>query len=147
MNIPTGEGQFPVVILLHGYYDREGFWSGLGTASAATYLARRGFLTIAPDFRTWGGSDTGLNLFASGLTTDTLNLISSVGSVPQADARRIYLWGHSMGGGVATKTLVVDSRINAAVLYAPNSANDADLFERWGAACRAGAVRIQWRQM
>jgi fermentation-respiration switch protein FrsA (DUF1100 family) len=43
-----------------------------------------------------------------------------------------------MGGGVATKTLVIDDRIAAAVLFAPNSADDADLIQRWGPACLPG---------
>ena len=43
-----------------------------------------------------------------------------------------------MGGGVTTKALVVDDRIRGAVLYAPNSANDADLIARWGPACLPG---------
>ena len=69
---------------------------------------------------------------------DTLNLISSLASIPQADPSRVGIWGHSMGGGVATKALVVDSRIRAGVLYAPNSADDADLIDRWGIGCLSG---------
>lgn len=143
MNVPIGEGPFPVIVMLHGYYDREGFWSGMGTWQSAEYFARNGFITIAPDFRSWGQSDVGANLFATGLTIDTLNLISAIPSLPQADTDNIFVWGHSMGGGVATKTIVVDNeRIKAAILYAPNSANDADLIERWGAACLPGQSEL-----
>ena len=138
MQVPAGEGPFPVVILLHGFYGRAGYWTGLGTSQEAAYFARRGYLTLAPDFRSWGESDSGLNLFATGLTIDTINLVSSLDTLPQADVERVYLFGHSMGGGVATKVLTVDPRIDAAVLYAPNSANDADLIERWGPACLPG---------
>ena len=138
MNVPVGTGPFPVIVMLHGYYDRVGYWSGLGTSDEADYLARRGYLTIAPDFRTWGASDMAANLFASGLVTDTLNLIGSLSSLPQADTTRVGIWGHSMGGGVATKALVIDPRIRVGVLYAPNSADDADLIDRWGFACLPG---------
>lgn len=138
MNIPNGGGPLPVVILLHGYYDRDTYWSGLGTWQAAEYFARSGFLTIAPDFRSWGNSDTGINLFATGLTIDVLNLISSIASLEQANTDAIFVWGHSMGGGVATKTAVIDDRIRAVTLYAPNSADDADIFKRWGPACLPG---------
>lgn len=138
MNVPAGDGPFAVVVLLHGYYDRAGYWSGMGTWQAAEYLARSGYMTIAPDFRGWGASDSAANLFATGLVADTLNLVSSLSSVPQADPTRVGIWGHSMGGGVATKALVVDRRIRAGVLYAPNSANDSDLIERWGPGCLPG---------
>ena len=63
MNVPTGAGPFPVVILLHGYYDRTSYWSGMGTWQASEFLARNGYLTLEPDFRTWGASDTGINFF------------------------------------------------------------------------------------
>lgn len=138
MNIPAGEGPFPVVVMLHGYYDRATYWSGMGTWQEAEYLARSGYLTIAPDLRSWGASDSGVNFFATGLLIDTLNLISSLPSVSQADTEQVGIWGHSMGGGVATKAMVVDPRIRAGVLYAPNSADDADLINRWGAGCLAG---------
>ena len=51
---------------------------------------------------------------------------------------RIGLWGHSMGGGIATKVLTVDDRVDTAVLHAPNSPNDADLIARWGTGCLPG---------
>jgi dienelactone hydrolase len=138
MQSPPGEGPFPVIILLHGYYDRAYYWSGAGTEEAADYFNSHGYLTIAPDFRSWGESDVGPSLFHSGLVVDTLNLIASLPSLPQADPARVGLWGHSMGGGVATKVLVVDSRVKAAVLYAPNSADDADIIGRWGPGCLPG---------
>jgi acetyl esterase/lipase len=43
-----------------------------------------------------------------------------------------------MGGGIVTKVLAVDDRAQAAVLYAPNSADDADLIDRWGPGCLPG---------
>ena len=135
MYVPTGSAPFPVLILLHGYYDREPYFAGAGTWQAAEYFAQQGYLVLSPDLRSWGESDTGLSLFHMGLVADVLSLISSVASVPEADASRIGLWGHSMGGGIATKVLVVDERVQTAVLYAPNSADDADLIARWGIGC------------
>ena len=66
---------------------------------------------------------------------DVLNLINSLPSIPAADTAQLGLWGHSMGGGIATKVLTIDDRVKAAVLYAPNSADDADLIARWGPGC------------
>ncbi len=135
MQTPRGVGPFPVIVMLHGYYDRKDYWSGWGTWQAAEYLNARGYLTIAPDLRSWGQSDVGASLFHTGLVVDALNLLGALPSVPQADTSRVGLWGHSMGGGMITKMLVVDDRAHAAVLYAPNSADDADLVARWGPGC------------
>ena len=138
MNVPRGAGPFPVLILLHGYFEREQYWTGADTWQAADFFARSGYLTIAPDYRSWGGSDSGPSLFHTGLVADVLNLISSLPSLPQADTERVALMGHSMGGGIATKVLVIDDRVSAAVLHAPNSADDADLIGRWGPGCLPG---------
>lgn len=137
MHVPHGDGEFPVLLLLHGYADREQYYAGLGTWQAADYFARQGYIVIAPDYRSWGESDSDISLFHMGLVADVLNLISSIRTVPQADGEHIGLWGHSMGGGIATKVLTVDRRVKAAVLYAPNSADDADLIDRWGIGCLA----------
>jgi dipeptidyl aminopeptidase/acylaminoacyl peptidase len=138
LHVPAGEGPFPTIILLHGFIEQNGYWSGADTWQAAEFFAGNGYLTIAPDFRSWGESDTGHSFFHMGLVADTINLISSLPSLPQADPGRLGLWGHSMGGGIATKVLVIDDRPAAAVLYAPNSADDADLIARWGPGCLPG---------
>lgn len=135
MNIPAGQGMFPVVVMNHGFYPRGDFSSGDGSQRAAEYLARRGYITISSDYRTWGGSDFGVSFFHTGLVTDVMNLLASLDSFPQADTSRIGMWGHSMGGGITTKILTLASPVKAAVLYAPNSADDADLIARWGYGC------------
>lgn len=136
MQIPPGDGPFPVVLLNHGYIPHSRYWSGADTWQAAGYLNRHGYLTLSSDFRTWGQSDSGDNFFRTGLLIDALNLVSAVSSIPQADPNRIGMWGHSMGGGVATKAITVDPRIKAAVLYAPVSGNDLEVIERWGVGVR-----------
>ena len=135
MQIPVGEGPFPVIVMNHGYADRSTYSSGDGTGRAAEFLVKRGYITLASDYRSWGGSNTGPSLFHTGLAVDVINLMNAIPSIPQADPSRIGMWGHSMGGGITTKILTVDSRVKAAVLYAPNSADDADLIARWGYGC------------
>jgi fermentation-respiration switch protein FrsA (DUF1100 family) len=56
INIPQGDGPFPVIVMLRGYADREIYTTGLGTRNAAAVLARNGYITIAPDFQGFGGS-------------------------------------------------------------------------------------------
>lgn len=136
LHVPLGDGPFPVVILCHGYIPPAQYWTGADTIQAADALARRGFLCVAPDFRGWGGSDPGPNYFRTGIVIDTLNLISSLPSFPQADAARIGLWGHSMGGGLVAKAICIDDRIRAAVLYAPVSGWDLDNIRKWGDGAR-----------
>jgi dipeptidyl aminopeptidase/acylaminoacyl peptidase len=135
LQIPAGQGPFPVIVMNHGFVKRSEYVSGDGTDRAAAYLVERGYITVASDFRTWGASDVGPSFFHTGLVADVMNLIASLPSIPQADVARVGMWGHSMGGGITTKILTLESPVRAAVLYAPNSADDADLIARWGHGC------------
>ncbi len=153
MQVPkTGDEPFPVIVMNHGFFNRGSYVSGDGTDRAAEFLNRRGYLTLSPDYRSWGGSDTGYSLFYSGLVIDVINLLDAVPSLPQADPERIGMWGHSMGGGVTLKVLTIEpalrlrapstssgalrsGRIKAAVLYSTVSADDADIIDRWGPGC------------
>ncbi len=148
MQIPArGEPPWPVIVMNHGWFSRSVFRSGDGTARAAEYLNTRGYLTIAPDYRSWGTSDVGPSLFYSGLAIDVVNLLLAIPSIPQADAARVGLWGHSMGGAVTMKALTIVGEnpsmgadpahplVRAAVLYSTVSADQADALTRWGPGC------------
>lgn len=138
LQIPQGtSGQLPVIVLNHGYFNRWEYNSGDGTDRLAEVLNTSGYITISSDYRGWGGSDMGLSFFYTGLAVDVLNLIASIPSIPQADPARVGMLGHSMGGGITSKVLAVDSgaHIRAAILYAPVSADDADIIARWGFGC------------
>jgi len=136
LQIPVkGNPPFPVIIMDHGYFNREDYSSGGGTDRAAGYLNQHGYLTVSSDYRSWGGSDIGPSMYYSGLAIDVLNLISAIPSIPEADANRIGIWGHSMGGGVTLKVLEVATNIKAAVLYSTVSADDSDVLGRWGLGC------------
>ena len=136
LQIPTvGEPPYPVIVMNHGFFSRYIYGSGDGTDRAAEFLNRRGYLTIASDYRTWGDSDTAESLFYSGLAIDVINLMNALPSIPEADTERIGMWGHSMGGGVTLKVLTIDSRVKAAVIYSSVSADFADIIGRWGPGC------------
>jgi len=127
MNLPPGEGPFPVIILNHGYFDPASYVPGDGTQLFADAFARQGYLTLTPDYRLYGESDQGPDPYRTGFAVDLVNLIASVGSLPHARADDIGLWGHSMGGGVALEALVISPPgLRSAVLLAPMSGNFAE---------------------
>ena len=140
MQIPKGDGLFPVIVMNHGFFSRSVYNSGDGTDRASAYLAEHGYITLASDYRSWGDSDIGASFFYSGLVIDVVNLINAIPSIPEADPSRVGIWGHSMGGGVTMKVLTVlggrdTSSIKAAVLYSTVSADDTDIINRWGMGC------------
>jgi pimeloyl-ACP methyl ester carboxylesterase len=152
MQIPKGEGPFPVIVMNHGFFSRSVYNSGDGTDRSSAYLAQHGYITLAPDYRSWGDSDIGASFFYSGLVTDVINLINAIPSIPEADSERVGIWGHSMGGGVTMKVVTVIGgfdtpsatnasgysttvNVKAAVLYSTVSADDTDIINRWGMGC------------
>ncbi len=145
MNIPKGDGPFPVIVMNHGFFARSVYRSGDGTDRSAAFLAEYGYITISSDYRSWGDSDVAESFFYSGLAIDVINLLYAIPSIPQADPQRVGLWGHSMGGGVTMKVLTVlggmdkasapPVTVKAAVLYSTVSADHLDVIERWGNGC------------
>ncbi len=145
MQIPkNGKPPFPVIVMNHGFFPRASYASGDGTWRAAQYLNKYGYITLASDYRSWGGSDVGPSLFYSGLVIDVVNLLNAIPSIPEADATRVGMWGHSMGGGVTMRVLTIvggraaertETSVKAAVLYSTVSADDADILARWGLGC------------
>lgn len=137
MNVPKREGTFPVVIASHGYIEPEIYLTLDYTTGYADALARSGYLVIHPNLRGYKPSDDGPNLFRVGMAIDVLNLIALVksqggqpGALQQADPERIGLWGHSMGGGVSTRVMVVNPDVRAVVLYGAMSGDEQKNYER-----------------
>ncbi|MBV6396255.1 MAG: hypothetical protein HFACDABA_01853 [Anaerolineales bacterium] len=160
MQIPAqGQPPYPVIVMSHGFFPRTEYVAGDGTDRAAEFLNKNGYMTLAPDYRSWGQSDTGPSLFYSGLAIDVVNLLAAISSLPEADASRVGMWGHSMGGGVTMKALAItggravpsnggegiETIIRAAVLYSTVSADQADVLARWGLGCFGNIIEGEGR--
>lgn len=137
MNIPRrGDPPYPVVIALHGYIEPDVYETIDYTTRYADGLARSGFLVLHPNLRGYPPSDSGDNLFRVGMAVDVLNLIALVreqagkaGPLELADREHIGLWGHSMGGGIATRVMTISPDIDAVVLYAAMSGDERQNYE------------------
>jgi uncharacterized protein len=131
MNVPLGEGPFPVIIAIHGYSNPAEYQTLDYTTDAADSLASQGYLVIHPNLRNFRPSDSGDVLFRAGYAIDVLNLIGVVqqtagqpGLLEQANAARIGLWSHSLGSEIALKVAVISQAVKAILLYAPMSGDE-----------------------
>jgi len=150
-NIPKGNGPFPVVIAIHGYLNPVGYNTLDYTTRYADAMARAGYIVLHPNLRGYPPSQDGPNLFRVGFAVDVLNLIAIVkaeagqaGPLEHADATRIGLWGHSMGGGITLRVLTISRDVRAAVLYGAMSGDEKQNFEYvglWSGGQRGKAER------
>lgn len=136
MNVPISppppEG-FPVLILNHGLIPPSIYFSGRGSKREQDFFARHGYVTIHSDYRGHASSspiNSAHHDFYVGYTEDVLALIDALKKVKPKllDLDRIGMWGHSMGGGMATRVMVLNQDIRAYVLFAPISADAEDNF-------------------
>jgi dipeptidyl aminopeptidase/acylaminoacyl peptidase len=147
MNVPTGDGPFPVAVLLHGYIDPDVYVTGQGLMREQDYLARRGYVALHVDYRGHAGSDPAPGAeerLRLGYTVDAINAVHAVreSSLPYLDGDRVGLVGRSMGGGVVYNVLVAQpGLVDAAVAFAPVSSDTVDNFERWTRPERGDVAR------
>ena len=136
LNVPTGDGPFPTLVLAHGYIDPDVYVTGQGLVREQDYLARQGYVTLHVDYRNHAGSDAdpaAERRLRLGYTEDVINAVLALRRGPRfVDDDRIGLLGRSMGGGVLYNVLVVrPGLVDAAVAFAPVSSNTVDNFNRW----------------
>ena len=133
ISMPDGPGPFPVLVVNHGFIPPDRYWIGQDSGIFGDPLAAHGFISVAPNWPGYAGSGPGAagvpSLVAEMIATE--DLISSLGSLPQADPARVAIAGHSNGGGISLLAMVVDPRVRAVVLFAPVSSDMADNARKW----------------
>jgi len=123
-NSPKPANGYPVVVQFRGYVDVGKYYPGEGTDHSAQVFASNGFLSLAPDFLGYGGSDMpSTDVFEERFQTYTtgLTLLASIGTLPIADSTRVGVWGHSNGGQIALTVLETAGKAYPAILWAPVS--------------------------
>jgi dipeptidyl aminopeptidase/acylaminoacyl peptidase len=138
MNVPKGQGHFPVLFLNHGYIDPAVYTNGRGLKREQDYLARRGYIVIHSDYRNHAQSDKetdpGRPDLRFGYAEDVICAVKSFqkANFSYADTAEVGMLGHSMGGGVAQIIAVAQPElVKAFVLFAPVSADQIDNYEKW----------------
>lgn len=133
LNVPKGDGPFPAIILNHGYYPTTTYRQGDGTKREMDYLADRGYLTLAPDYRNYAGSTRYPDAVVArpAYPIDVISAGEALKNDNRVQPDRLGLWGHSMGGGITLKVLAIKPNdYKAAVVYGSMSANEVDNYNR-----------------
>lgn len=148
MNVPVGNGPFPVLILNHGYIDPAIYTNGRGLRREQDYLARQGFVVIHPDYRNHAESsrvDEGDLENRLGYVEDVINAVYAIraSELSYFDKDNIGMLGHSMGGGIAQTIAVAQpDLVKAIVLYAPVSMDYRDSYYKYMKNDSVRAARV-----
>lgn len=125
---------YPVVVLNHGFIPADQYsTTGPDYVAWISHLARNGFVVIKPDYRGHGNSEgtaEGGN-FSPVYAYDILNLVASLKKYDLVDPEGIGMIGHSMGGSVSLRTIVVSKDVKATVMAAGTVGSAEDLMYRW----------------
>ncbi|HET6625070.1 MAG TPA: alpha/beta fold hydrolase [Nocardioidaceae bacterium] len=137
LNVPTGRGPFPAVVLAHGYIDPAVYERGQGMTRERGYLAARGYVALHVDYRNHAESDddplvqTRMRL---GYSADVINAVKALRSSPDLPVAddQVALFGRSMGGGVVLKALVAEpGLVQAAAAWASVSSLEGQNYDQF----------------
>jgi dipeptidyl aminopeptidase/acylaminoacyl peptidase len=127
------EGGWPAIIFNHGYIPPQAYQTTERYVAYVDWLARSGYIVYKIDYRGHGQSEgqaTGA-YGDPGYTIDVLNAVASIQRFPQANPQKIGMWGHSMGGFLTLRAMVISPDIKAGVIWSGVVASYADLLTRW----------------
>ena len=124
---------WPAIVFNHGYIDPRVYRTTERYVAYVDRLARHGYIVYKIDYRGHDRSDgeaTGA-YGDPGYTTDVLNAVSALQAFPDADAQRIGMWGHSMGGFLTLRAMVISRQIKAGVIWSGVVGSYPDLLCCW----------------
>jgi dipeptidyl aminopeptidase/acylaminoacyl peptidase len=136
LTIPYGETPptgWPAIVFNHGYIPPAQYRTTERYIAYVDSLARHGYIVFRIDYRGHDqseGNPTGA-YGSPGYTIDVLNAVSALKQLPPADNNRIGMWGHSMGGFLTLRAMVISDEIKAGSIWAGVVAPYPDLFSRW----------------
>ncbi len=136
LTVPNGAKPatgWPVIIFNHGYIPPTVYRTTERYVAYVDAFARNGYIVFKPDYRGFGSSQgTPVSAYyAPDDTVDVLNAVTTMQRYANADPNRIGMWGHSMGGNITLRALVIDPRIKVAVIWAGVTATYYDMLYNW----------------
>src|ERR1051325_3708078 len=136
MTVPNGEKPatgWPVIIFNHGYIPPDVYRTTERYVAYVDLIARSGYIVFRSDYRGHDQSEgEATGAYSSpGYVVDVLNAVASMKRYPDAVPGRIGMWGHSMGGYITLRSMVISQDIKAGVIWGGVVASYPDLLTKW----------------
>lgn len=136
LTVPIGDkpkNGWPVIIFNHGYIPPKQYQTTERYVAYVDAFAR-GYIVFKPDYRGNGNSEGQPEgaYYSPAYTVDVLNALASIKRYKDVNPDRIGMWGHSMGGSITLRSLVVrPNDIMAAVIWGGVVGTYDDLMNSW----------------
>jgi uncharacterized protein len=136
LTIPDGAmptGGFPAIVFNHGYIPPDVYRTTERYIAYVDRLASAGYIVFRIDYR---GNDKSegeaSGAYGSpGYTIDVLNAVASIRRYPQVNPEKVGMWGHSMGGFLTLRAMVISKDIKVGVIWSGVVASYPDLLYNW----------------
>ena len=136
LTVPNGrvpEGGWPAIIFNHGYISPSVYSTTERYVAYVDGFARNGYVVFKPDYRGHGNSEGRPEgaYYSTAYTTDVINAMRSVERYSKVNPDKIGMWGHSMGGHITLRTMVVTRDVKAGVIWGGVVASYQDMAQNW----------------
>ncbi len=136
LTVPDGtmpEGGWPAIVFNHGYIPPQQYRTTERYIAYVDSLASHGYVVYKIDYR---GHDRSEGVATGaygdpGYTDDVLNALASLERYPQVNPQKIGMWGHSMGGFLTLRAMVISKDIKVGVIWAGVVGSFPDLLCCW----------------
>ena len=135
---------FPIVVANHGYVPdprqygigADGLDSRPGDyyRSVPDLYASRGFVVVMPDYRGHNSSEgyeqikgqdrAAMQEIVGLYAADVAALLGHLGQIQEADSSQVFMWSHSMGGGVSMRVILASDVVKAASFWSTMDISD-----------------------
>ena len=155
LTVPLGEmpeGGWPAIVFNHGYIPPDVYRTTERYVAYVDWLARSGYIVFRIDYRGHDQSEGEARgaYGEPGYTVDVLSAVAALKAFPQANPDRIGMWGHSMGGFLTLRAMVISTDVKVGVIWGGVVASYPDMLSRWrrssGPTPTPPAGARRWRQ-
>lgn len=136
LTIPNGEppaGGFPAIVFNHGYIPPDVYRTTERYIAYVDEIAKAGYVVFRIDYRGHDASEgEATGAYGNpGYQIDVLNAVASIKKLPEVNSEKIGMWGHSMGGYLTLRTMVISKDVKVGVIWAGVVASYPEMLYNW----------------
>ncbi len=132
-NSDAPEGGWPAIVFNHGYIPPDVYRTTERYIAYVDEIAKAGYVVFRIDYRGHDASEgEATGAYGNpGYQIDVLNAVASIKQLPEVNPEKIGMWGHSMGGYLTLRTMVISKDVKVGVIWAGVVASYPDLLYNW----------------